>query len=256
VCQQCGTSEDDPFVLARVGVWASGLCPAVYFADDFDGLCREFEVHHGCPPLPFEKEQWNAWLDRHEHLFKTLCVRCARERGESPSGHASAAQQKAISGGGDSKRQLEMAVLLARRFRDPSERRKGMKALAASVDAMPEVASAQQDAEEEEEDDGLNVDPRWDGKTWDPDLDVGVDMVSKGMMTWWLAHARKRVKAKRALAIEAARRQEAEAIVEGAGLPGQVPAQPAAAGRQERWPGGRPDFSDDDDDRDDDLEEG
>lgn len=83
-CGCCGVTEEDPYVMERVGAWEKGAQLRVQVVVDLQQLVVGFEQHHGVPPLPFDAALWEAWINRHD-AFTTMCCRCIAEQELEPS---------------------------------------------------------------------------------------------------------------------------------------------------------------------------
>lgn len=94
-CQLCGRQEEDPLVEIRL---------KVVLQCDMHELVAGFEQHHHVPEMPFEEQQWRAWLVR-EDTWATLCQECHhRQKLQRNAAAAAAAPRPKVAALGDGPR--------------------------------------------------------------------------------------------------------------------------------------------------------
>eukprot|EP00928_Gymnodinium_smaydae_P052443 TRINITY_DN3633_c0_g1_i1.p1 TRINITY_DN3633_c0_g1~~TRINITY_DN3633_c0_g1_i1.p1 ORF type:complete len:5302 (-),score=561.54 TRINITY_DN3633_c0_g1_i1:86-14599(-) len=195
-CSVCGIDDSSPVVQARKGLWKNGAGLHIAATRGIEDLILEFEVNRGVPPMPFDVEQWFAYLERlTPELFDTFCTRCSWQQGANID---------------DGESSLEIGDGVPPLPSLPAE---GVAA-ASSLPALPDpptvpgalvaaagfapVISDDESADESEEEAAPFAELQ----------DVQVSMTSREMILYWAMQARRRVKARNAL-IEAAVQERA-----------------------------------------------
>jgi len=166
----------------RIGVWKGGFRSKVYIDADLRHLSEEFEKKYNVPPLPLNPGNWQVHLDMNE-AFKTLCCRCALEKGFTPppADGTSGRKKKAVQ---ESPAQLK----------DAADGNDGSPALG---DGSPTSANSDEDDDSDDSNKSdLELDPP-DVKRFPNLVDVQVSHTSAEMILFWAKQARKRLKAQR-----------------------------------------------------------
>lgn len=177
VCANCAVSANDPYVRERIGVWKGGFRSKVYIDADLRHQCEEFEKKYNVPPLPLNPGNWQVHLDLKE-AFKTLCCRCAIEKGFTPPPAESIERKK-------------------KAVQESPEQLKDNDASLVPGDGSPTAKS------DDDSSDGsgsnksdIELDPP-DMKRFPNLVDVQVSHTSAEMILFWAKQARKRLKIQR-----------------------------------------------------------
>lgn len=196
-CETCGVKATDPEAQRPNGAWTeAGPRLRVVESHDVHRLMAEFEEFHGVPPLPFEEQNWRAWLERH-HFLATLCWRCVVVLGVRP-GTPSPSER----GEAQPRSRVEPSMRAAGTLEALAA---GPKSSLSQLEQMRAEMSSDDGSEGSGPPDGnpaMEVFPEW--------LEVNVSHPSRSMILLWARKARQRVRMLRQMQESSSSTQEEE----------------------------------------------